>query len=236
MIYLYKSYSSSNPDKQQQTMSGHDNKPNTTTTQTQTQTQIVDTDINVSEFIENYMRDWNATRKDPTYCAEITTREMHLGRPDKRYPKMGEETTAWFVEYEAGQAAKKKKEEEEQEKAAELARQLAIQEHIFSYPDGSVYMGHMRDGKRHGRGTLRTPAFVYGDIMALRYTSDEAADNAYMAKWHEYAGMWENDKMHGHGVNVRKSGDGSEIVIFEGIWVNGAPTRVQDDDDEYSGY
>lgn len=181
------------------------------------------------DWKEKFFADMKKRQNDPTYRAELTTWEMHCGQTDKRYPKMGEETTAWFAEYEAALEAK-------EEEAAELARQLANKEYIFSYPDGSVYMGHMRDGKRHGRGTLRTPAFVYGDIMALRYTSDEAAENAYMAKWHEYAGMWENDKMHGHGVNVRKSGDGSEIVIFEGNWVNGAPTRVQDDDDEYSGY
>jgi hypothetical protein len=58
-------------------------------------------------------------------------------------------------------------------------------EHIYSYPDGTVYMGHMLNEKRHGRGTLRTPAFVYG--MSLNnYTSDEAAENAHLAKWHEY--------------------------------------------------
>jgi hypothetical protein len=133
---------------------------------------------------------------------------MHLGRPDKQYPKMGEETTAWFAEHEAEQTAKKEKEN---------------QEHIFSYSDGSNYMGHMLDGKRHGRGTLRTAAFVYGEMAAVNYTSDEAADNAHLAKWHEYAGMWRNDKMHGHGVHVRKSGDGGEILIFEGIWENGVP-------------
>jgi hypothetical protein len=110
----------------------------------------------------------------------------------------------------------------------ELAQQIASQEHIFSYPDGSVYMGHMRhdDGhghKRHGRGTLRTPAFVYGEMK--NYTSEEAADNAHLAKWHEYSGTWENDKLHGHGVHVQKSGDGGEILIFEGIWENGKPMR-----------
>lgn len=180
------------------------------------------------EWIHQFVKEWSARHDDPTYRAELTTWDMHCGRPDKRYPKMGEETTAWFAEHEAAQAAKKREEEEE---AAELARQLAIQEYIFSYPDGSVYMGHMRDGKRHGRGTLRTPAFVYGE-MSARYTSDEAAENAHLAKWHEYAGMWEDDKMHGYGVNVRKSGDGGEIVIFEGNWVNGAPTRELQERDE----
>lgn len=122
------------------------------------------------------------------------------------------------------EAAAKEKEQEE-----ELAQQIATQEHIFSYPDGSVYMGHMRchdndDGhKRHGRGTLRTPAFVYGEMK--NYTSDEAAENAHLAKWHEYSGTWENDKLHGHGVHVQKSGDGGEILIFEGVWEHGKPNR-----------
>ena len=119
---------------------------------------------------------------------------------------------------------------------AELARQLATQEHIYSYPDGGVYMGHMRENDaesiknggsshlRHGRGTFRTPAFVCG-IPWKSYTSDEAAENAQFAKWYEYAGTWEDDKMNGYGVNMQKSGDGGEIVIFEGIWNRGKPMK-----------
>ena len=127
---------------------------------------------------------------------------------------------------------------DEQEEEIEFATQLAVtQEHIYSYPDGAVYMGHMRENDpenitnggglshlRHGRGTLRTPAFVYG-IPLKNYTSDEAVENAQYAKWYEYAGTWENDKLHGYGVNVQKSGDGREIVIFEGTWENGKPVK-----------
>jgi hypothetical protein len=118
------------------------------------------------------------------------------------------------------------------------ANQSKTQEHIYSYPDGAVYMGHMRENDpeniknggnglshlRHGRGTLRTPAFVYG-IPLKNYTSEEAVENAQYAKWYEYAGTWENDKLHGYGVNVQKSGDGREIIIFEGTWENGKPVK-----------
>ena len=120
--------------------------------------------------------------------------------------------------------------------AAEAAARVIQQEHIYSYADGTVYMGHMRVNDpanvkngglshlRHGRGTLRTPAFVYG--MPLKnYTSEEAAENAHLAKWHEYAGTWEDDKLHGFGLHVQKSGNGGEIVIFEGIWEHGKPTK-----------
>ena len=129
--------------------------------------------------------------------------------------------------------------EDEDEEEEELARQIATQEHIYSYSDGSVYIGHMcahEDGaekRRHGRGTLRTPAFVYGEMK--NYTSDEAVENAHLAKWHEYSGTWENDKLHGRGVNVQKSGDGGEILIFDGIWEHGKPVKsvhFNDDGDD----
>lgn len=132
-----------------------------------------------------------------------------------------------------------------QKEEEELERQLASQEHIYSYPDGSVYMGHMcaDDGsgetshKRHGRGTLRTAAFVYGNPWK-NYTTDEAVENAHLAKWHEYAGTWENDKLHGYGVHVQKSGNGGEILIFEGVWKDGKPVKsvhFQDEDDANDG-
>ncbi len=111
-------------------------------------------------------------------------------------------------------------------------------EEIYSYSDGTVYMGHMRTATaeeqrinpatlrhlRHGPGTLRTPAFVYGAPLK-DYTSEDAVENAHLAKWHEYIGTWENDKMHGYGVHLQKSGDGDEIVIFEGEWSHGKPMK-----------
>jgi hypothetical protein len=57
------------------------------------------------------------------------------------------------------------------------------------------------------------------------YTSDEAAENAQFAKWYEYAGTWEDDKMNGYGVNVQKSGDGGEIIVFDGTWNQGKPVK-----------
>jgi len=133
------------------------------------------------------------------------------------------------------------REQERIEADAAAAARLILQEHIYSYPDGTVYMGQMRMNTncgggggggggsglshvRHGRGTLRTPAFVYGMLLKT-YTSDEATENAHLAKWHEYTGTWENDKLHGYGVHVQKSGSGSEIVIFEGIWADGKPMK-----------
>ena len=97
-------------------------------------------------------------------------------------------------------------------------------ETIFSYKNGDVYMGEMVDGLRNGRGTLRTPAFV-DKSHRFEYTSENAVENAHLAKWHEYIGEWANDKMHGCGVHLWKSGNGAEVTIFNGEWINGQPQR-----------
>jgi len=41
-------------------------------------------------------------------------------------------------------------------------------------------MGHMVNGKRHGRGTLRTAAFVYSSDS--EYTQENAVENAHCAQ------------------------------------------------------
>jgi hypothetical protein len=140
------------------------------------------------------------------------------------------------------------KDSEKGNKEPEEEPEITTQEQIYSYPDGTVYMGHMAEDKeaayntttaitykRHGSGTLRTPAFVYG-IPLKRYTSDEAAENAHLAKWHEYIGAWKNDKLHGYGVHLQKSGNRSEIVIFQGIWENGKPKKSVHSKDDYGDY
>ena len=97
-------------------------------------------------------------------------------------------------------------------------------EKVFSYENGDVYMGEMLNDLRHGRGTLRTPATVYNPD-GLEYTSETAAENAHLAKWHEYIGEWSNDKLHGCGVHLWKSGNGAEMTLFHGEWINGQPQR-----------
>ena len=108
-----------------------------------------------------------------------------------------------------------------------MVSRIEAKEFIFSYADGSVYMGQMVDGIRHGRGTLRTAAFVYGGSTHVAYTQDDAVENAHRAKWHEYIGKWTNDKMNGYGEHLLKSGDGSETVLFQGEWIDGTHQRQQ---------
>jgi hypothetical protein len=96
--------------------------------------------------------------------------------------------------------------------------QMKRKEEIYSYDDGSVYMGEMVNNKKHGRGTLRTAALVHGEM----FTYDEAEDNMHLVQWHEYIGEWVDDIMHGHGKYVLMRGDGSQNVLYDGLWNHGA--------------
>ena len=95
--------------------------------------------------------------------------------------------------------------------------QTQRKEEIYSYDDGSVYMGEMVNNKKDGRGTLRTAAFVYGAMIA----SDDAEDNMHLVQWHEYIGEWVDDVMHGSGKHVMMRGNGSQNVLYDGVWDHG---------------
>ena len=104
-------------------------------------------------------------------------------------------------------------------------------EAIYSYEDGSVYMGMMQNGLKHGSGTLRTAAFIYGAMAPI--SSTEAEDNMHLVKWHEYIGEWQNDVMHGNGLHVMKFGDGSQSILFDGVWSNGIKLEQEEDVPSY---
>ena len=105
--------------------------------------------------------------------------------------------------------------------AQSAQKQKVTGEVIYSYEDGSVYMGMMQDGLKHGSGTLRTAAVIYGAMGPI--SSTEAEDNMHLVKWNEYIGEWQNDAMHGNGRHVMMVGDGSQTVLFDGNWITGAP-------------
>ena len=91
----------------------------------------------------------------------------------------------------------------------------AHEEAILTYDDGSCYIGEVKDGKKHGKGTLLTLAFVYSAH------GRSSSENAHLAKWNEYFGEWVDGKMHGCGKMVRKCLNGDSDIIYEGIWENG---------------
>ena len=95
---------------------------------------------------------------------------------------------------------------------------MTTKEEILTFDDGSCYIGEVKNGKKHGYGVLSTCALVYG---VLRTSSD----NAHLAKWNEYRGIWVDDKMHGYGKMIRKCFNGDTDVLYDGIWVNGTPPK-----------
>lgn len=238
MIFTYSVVYSNHPER----MASSSSSSSLTKTNNNTHQEITD------EWLLQFFADREKVQNDPTYRAELTTMKQHLARnnghgtaasvsSDPRYPTTPEEVETWISEH---------KDTKKEEEAAEKEKETTTQEQIYSYPDGTVYMGHMRQitpeedetsgrYQRHGAGTLRTPAFIYGTSLKS-YTSDEAAENARFAKWFEYVGSWKNDKLDGYGVHVQKSGDGSEIIVFEGLWQNGQPARSIHAKDQHGDY
>jgi hypothetical protein len=84
--------------------------------------------------------------------------------------------------------------------------------------DGSIYTGYLdRFGKRTETGTLRTPIYLYGAI--------EDENTASIVNWMEYRGEWHNDKPNGQGIVRRYRGNGTSIILYNGIWANGCPVN-----------
>ena len=91
--------------------------------------------------------------------------------------------------------------------------------------DGSMYTGHVNEnGAKHGQGTLKTEICISGVV------GDE---NSHLMQWTDFTGNWDNGLMHGPGV-MRKitsndKGDGTSLVIYDGMWDNGVPVKVEED-------
>jgi len=97
-------------------------------------------------------------------------------------------------------------------------------EEAICYPNGSCYLGEVSpDGLKYGKGQLSTAAIVV-NCQGERITMTEA--NAWFAKWTEYEGEWVNDKMHGPGIMREMRGDGSSVIIYDGVWDNGSMVKL----------
>ncbi len=104
--------------------------------------------------------------------------------------------------------------------------------------DNFTYKGYMKNGKRHGKGTL---IFTGGDKYIGEWKNDEkdgygtyfySDGDKYTGEWKagnmtgqgtyefkngsKYSGKWKNGKKHGHGIYYYKNGD-----KWEGIYVDG---------------
>ena len=81
-----------------------------------------------------------------------------------------------------------------------------------SYPDGSVYIGQLKDGKRDGRGTLTC------------------------TNGNKYEGQYQNDMKHGQGTETFPCGETlvakyNRMVLFDGM----IPHAMDISNDRYFG-
>lgn len=82
-------------------------------------------------------------------------------------------------------------------------------------PDGAKYVGELRDGKRHGQGTLTWP-------NGMKYVGEFKDDKFHgqgtytFPSGENYVGEFKDNKPHGRGIEYRADGS-----VQAGIWKNG---------------
>lgn len=108
----------------------------------------------------------------------------------------------------------------------------------FTFANGDVYTGEIKEGKCHGKGKMTSAKGEYagefdGGSRHGHGTYTFKSGAVYVGEWKrgkkhgsgslisangdkDYQGGWMNDKRHGRGVATRANGD-----VFDGDWMNG---------------
>ena len=86
---------------------------------------------------------------------------------------------------------------------------------VYSWPDGSVYEGEVKNGLRHGTGTYKCgtcPSLYMGEwVNGMRHGKGVLYfDHGYETY---YDGEWKHGIKDGYGVHKYKSGN-----VYEGQW------------------
>ena len=79
-----------------------------------------------------------------------------------------------------------------------IFKKLFKKEKITKYDNGDIYIGEIKNNKRHGQGSY---AWSNGNKYVGEYKDDEHHGQGTYT-WTEgrkYVGEWKDDKMHGHG-------------------------------------
>jgi hypothetical protein len=104
---------------------------------------------------------------------------------------------------------------------------------IIRYPDGAIYDGEVKDGKKHGRGNLTR---VNGDIYMGDWKDDMWNGNGVFSEktGSIYDGQWKDNKREGTGKQTYSNSD-----IYEGQWNddkwNGRGRVIYADGEVYEG-
>ena len=73
-----------------------------------------------------------------------------------------------------------------------------VESKTINYPDGGRYEGEVKDGKRHGKGTL---FWTDGGRYEGEWQNDKRNGQGthYYADGHKYVGQWKDNYKHGQG-------------------------------------
>lgn len=168
----------------------------------------------VEDFYENYLDGVGFTKtaeRDDHYCGVCNTKNYdkwveRVGRELKR--KQDEDAAKLAEEME-----RMRVEEEDREKAQQLNED---EDQRVEYRNGDVYVGRLKDGKRHGYGRMD-----YGDneMDMLSYEGmwkDGLHEGMGLKRWMDdmwYKGEWKAGMMHGKGICHQ-----NEIDVMEGLF------------------
>ena len=88
----------------------------------------------------------------------------------------------------------------------------------MTWKNGTIYIGHFKQSKRTGKGTIRFPNHVKysGDFLDGKY---HGIGVCHFADASVYTGEWRKGRAHGQGKLVDKRGR----VIHDGRWINDGP-------------
>ena len=90
----------------------------------------------------------------------------------------------------------------------------------LSFPDGSKYIGELRNGARHGHGVYH---FSDGSVYEGESVMDRFEGKGKMT-WNDggwYEGEWSQGEIHGYGMEIRPDGS----LRHNGLWRKGVPIR-----------
>jgi len=90
------------------------------------------------------------------------------------------------------------------------------------YPNGDVYVGEWKDGRKNGKGIM---TYANGDTYDGNWVDGnkegQGVSTSYMGR-RVYTGSWSNNQKNGEGTMTSRAGeyDGIDVTTYKGIWVN----------------
>ena len=119
------------------------------------------------------------------------------------------------------------------QRVAQFVTSRSAGEHIYLWPDGTLYDGGWQDNKRNGEGTLTLPAGIKY-VGAFKDDLFNGQGTITYADGTTYTGAWRDSRRNGQGKTTRSDG-----TTYDGAWAdnmrNGQGTGTYADGTTYTG-